>query len=409
MTWDSQQYIGSTILASDWNSMVSQGIDLPQDSGFYIYPNDNLTTYYAVNKDTNNVVFSDRCAGNVINQCIGATSATALITLGPYTYSIRSDGIHFGQKAIRLEGVTPGPTLVNYGTRICCVSTYQGYFIDGGAAGTSFSNPVVRGIHLDAYDSTWPAGGISFTNVSHAHIERVFIDDFFNPRACGIHFFGEHGQSCYYNVILNYCIRRCSIGIDFDSVVNANWIYGGHIAQGRTPPLNTTYVGMYFHGGNSNHICDVDIEAFGTVNAIGVWISTSSGANEFRGLRCEGNWRDIVIDAGGGTGDNRFIGGSSYSVITSYIPVVDNGNQPSYFVSRLGWKNDKWNYTTISNGGTIAVVNHTLDMLPKVVTATGSSSETADLYVTSITATQFTIVSNTPTTAIRTVYWRAMG
>jgi len=414
MAWDDVKVNGTTSEdAGDWNTLITTvkaalaGANLnPAGYGWYIYPYG--TSYAAVNKETSHIDFTSTCFGTVVNTCITSCPGnTPSIELGAYSYTISAQGINMGQKSLNIIGVTPCASLTNYGTRITCISNFPGFFITGGTIGASFEHPVIANIHFDGNDSTYPAGAIHLINVSHAMIQNVFIDDFFCNTARAFWFYGEHGQSCYYNTFQNYCIRRTAYGLDFDGIVNANWIYGGHITNSRVPSGSTTWAGFYFHGCGSNHVVDVDIEDMTATAEIGVWITSGNGWHEFRGLRCEDNYRDIVMGADG-DGANHFFGGSTYSTVSGYLPIVDNGAVKSIVIGRAGMENDKCGTATMASSGSAVTVTHGLYTTPAYVFVSPSSSDMVNLWVTSITATQFVIKSALDAESSRTIYWRAV-
>lgn len=62
---------------------------------------------------------------------------------------------------------------------------------------------------------------------------------------------------------------------------------------------------------------------------------------------------------------------------------------------------------TIANGTSTKTVNHKMNRIPSVIVVEGTDSETKSWWITSKTATQFTINLPAATTADRTVTWRA--
>jgi hypothetical protein len=95
-------------------------------------------------------------------------------------------------------------------------------------------------------------------------------------------------------------------------------------------------------------------------------------------------------------------GCSNYSVIgnnvqgnAEAIGLLDAGSQPKTIYGNVGFKTVNSGIATINSGETTVVVNHGLDVTPNLkdflLTRASPSAGSADLYVTNVTATQFTI------------------
>jgi len=73
----------------------------------------------------------------------------------------------------------------------------------------------------------------------------------------------------------------------------------------------------------------------------------------------------------------------------------------------IGYVTEKSGTATIPSGQTSVTVNHGLASTPTTVVVTGSTSDTADAYVSAKTSTTFTITVPGPVGGDRTVYWYA--
>jgi hypothetical protein len=63
---------------------------------------------------------------------------------------------------------------------------------------------------------------------------------------------------------------------------------------------------------------------------------------------------------------------------------------------------------SIPNGQSTVTIQHGLTATPTIILLTGTHSEVSSLWVTGVTATEFTINTASPVTADRSVYWLAI-
>lgn len=272
--------------------------------------------------------------------------------------------------------------------------------------GTQIKNLVVNG-----NGNSVALGGIEFRNINGGMIKNVFVNDFrdTSPRACGIKLWGDSGKSPYYNMVMNCFTRRCTDGLYIGFNTNATTVIGGGFTTD-TGSIETTGI----------HIVDADtcsflgcinLEALNNTNSKGVHIegpTRNCVSHKFFGTRFEGNYDDIVIDAGAGavsTGGNQFIGCSTSS--NANAVVTDAGEYDSYYHFSSGYVTEKGGAeANVADGGTIA---HGLASTPTYAIPVASvAGETASLTGKDATNLTIAIKKHDGTAGTnQTIYWKA--
>jgi hypothetical protein len=127
--------------------------------------------------------------------------------------------------------------------------------------------------------------------------------------------------------------------------------------------------------------------------------------HRFIAMRTEGNSIDTSIGASA-CNSNIFVACNFGGTVAKVIDDSPRWSRARFFAC-TGYITDNWGTTTISAGQTGIVVSHGLTTTPSFVTATGTSTDTTELYVTSITATTFKVTSAIDVESNRVVYWKA--
>jgi hypothetical protein len=357
----------------------------------------------AINNTTGNIEYSAVNSDVAINGAISELTNGGTLFYLPGSYICHAQ-VATGQKAITMLGTAGGlggtptaapVTRIRYHTDIGA-----DYLIKLGVDGDDTVGPQIRNMLIDVIDNTDCLGGIYMRNVSHAVIDNVMVDDVYNVATpgYGINLEMVGGSAAYYNIFQNLQLRRCTTGIRFGAIANANTIIGGQIT-GRSAVATT---GILIDGaGEIIVLGPCDMESHAHASGIGLHIVTT-GYNSFFGLRGEGNMKDVVIDAGGGTGNNTFVGCDFYSAVGGWIPVTDNGNGRSHYFGNSGYRTA--NRGTSTGTGAQQTIAHGLGITPDNVTITATATGTTETSLTA--ASDATNIYPTVTNA-KTYQWFA--
>lgn len=328
--------------------------------------------YKALNGLTGHVDYSNTDAYEVFTSCIGGLDYGGNIKIRPGLYNI-SDELDFGEKSILFDGSGCHKSLTETVTEFrfdTATHSNDKWFIKCGNATSGPEGIRISNIFFNGEDRVVdsPFGGILFRNIRNSKIEQCMFDDFYktSTRASAIKLYGDTGYGCYYNQISNCHTRRCTNGIELGTLANATMIMGG-VCTGRTSSVAT--YGIYGSGGNTNFVSGIDLENHAHTNGIGFYLADGSSWKCF-GLRFEGNYDDIVIDSGGGTGNHAFFGGSMASTINNIL--TDNGNAKSFYRFAQGFITmNRGVASSVADGGNIA---HGLSTTPTMAIVTPITS-----------------------------------
>ena len=375
--------------------------------------------YKAIDQNNGKVVISHTSADDVFNYCIGQIQNSGVLRLKSGLYKVDA-AIDTGEKSISIIGEGLGKTNLPYaypGTVIQdLTSAYADYILKMGGDGSSTCGMRIENLTINGRQHTNPLGAIKLNNCLNAIIENVHIVDFFNTTAdqgSGIYLYGD--VLCWQNQIRNCHIRRCHYGIMLKSICTGTVILGGR-TEGRAA---TETIGLYIDGASSAQILGgFNNESHAHSSGKAVYIK--SGHNHrFFGLKCEGNYNDITIDPGTGTGNNHFFSPHLASLVAGGTSIVNNGGLKSWFYNGPGLSIMNRGSASITNGvGTVAVTHNlyvpaagggNLKVVPttiKVLPTTAGEMAT----VGTIGDTTFTITvkkHDNTNGSNQTVYWEA--
>ncbi len=219
------------------------------------------------------------------------------------------------------------------------------YLIDVGNSVSITHGTVIKNMALDGRQQTDAYGAIRFLNVHHGTIENVMINDFYGAYpdyGMGINVTSTIGYGSYYNTFEHIFARRCTVGVRYGYIANANNFVSGQLTGRGT----TEAYGIVIHGGDTNWIGNVDHEHYKHTGSAATYIKTmgtGTDQNKFVGTRYEYNYNSIKIDGGGGSGDNMFMFCTVANSEPGGTAIIDNGNQKSHF---FGFKNDTVEFTS---------------------------------------------------------------
>jgi hypothetical protein len=181
---------------------------------------------------------------------------------------------------------------------------------------------------------------------------------------------------------------------------NHNLINGNILHKTR----DAASAGIYIVDGSYNNVCNNTIY---DVNAYGIAIMTIDGAG------CIENWlHGNLID----TVDGDVVGVTRSTDLNTIIEdnyfrgtplTIDDRGTGTILRRNTGYVTEKAGTAVILNGQTHVHVTHSMGAAPTKVTATGSTADTASLFVDTIGATEFIINAAGAVGGNRTVYWRA--
>lgn len=340
---------------------------------------------YVVYKDGTNIIGKDNATGKTIsnntdlgvvaNAIIADLTSGGLIQIMPGIYSLKTP-IITGTKSVRIEGGFFGGSQNPITTPVTeiYVETALGanYAITFGDATTPTTGQGCSNIIFDGHGITTHLGAIYCLNVDFAVFYNLYLQRFQKVGGYALNLEGTGASETSMQSFLNH-IRtyQCSCGVRLGHIANGATILGGRFI-GR---LSTETVGMLIED-----TCDTvtllgpDFETHSHANGIALHI-TSGGFHSSFGARFEGNMKDIVIDAGGGWGNNAFFGGDIHSVVGGHVAVTDNGDVKSRFVNVNGYITE--NRGTSTGTGAQQTIAHGLGVTPNVVfitpTATGAT------------------------------------
>jgi hypothetical protein len=137
------------------------------------------------------------------------------------------------------------------------------------------------------------------------------------------------------------------------------------------------------------------------------------GATDF-GIKTEsdygdiaGNWITATYGMAEWGGDYNIIHDNYFYNISAANTMPHGIPAHSKYYQNIGWITNLTGTATIASAGNSIVVTHGMNGTPTKVTATGTTADTAALYVDTIGATYFTIHSVELVAGNRTVYWNA--
>lgn len=115
------------------------------------------------------------------------------------------------------------------------------------------------------------------------------------------------------------------------------------------------------------------------------------------------NYPKYSIEEAGSAWQNTISNNVLVGFGTSAIHAVSN----TTIKDNIGFVTENYGTATIASGGTTKVVTHGLSATPIIVVVTGNTTDTAAIWITNITSTQFTINVGSAVGGDRTVYWYA--
>ena len=350
------------------------------------------STYYAKNGTTGEIEFSGTDAATVIQSAIDAAPLETTI--------VAKGDMHI-------------TSTINISRRVSLIidNLYIDSDVDGILVGTTDSSTLNLDTTLVKISGTaWFTDSYthSIIKLQHVRSARVDVGRIFvttgmaTGDSTGIHLYAD-GAGTYLNSIKFQEIGGIGTGIKLECTatsggfVHPNWFYGGWIWACDTGIKLTTENTASDKGLSTNSFYHIEIDG-ATKMTTGIY---NEGVDEKF-------WDIIFVDMGTQTRLNntagataKFIGGQ-ISGGTSYV--VNNGTLICESVKFFVTENS--GTATITSGSTSVTVNHGLAGTPTIVTVT-PSADLGDVWVDSITSTQFTIHCDSAPSSATTVYWYA--
>jgi hypothetical protein len=415
--------------------------------GYYVYKVGS--NYYAVNKGTSGITTSGSEFGSVVNACINTFTTTGEVELGPGEFVMTTVPIDIAGKSINLhgQGAGNGNLWTNWGTAIRCGSGFTDFCVKNTSSVNALQSIKISDIYFNGNGYHGPLGAIYLSdswngrivNCAFTSFRKNVLDDGGTINATAI-FLEErnHDVGCYYNIIDNPYMSSNTIGVRFGFNANANMILGGVIGgSGTAYAGGDIQYGVICDDAGTNVIYGTDICGFATTAGGGASVAFWSkyerygGSNaKLIGTRFEENNCHVKISSGGGYckfiacsfagtnihGTYTIEAGGGYNTFTDCVMditggVTDNntGLSKTIFTNCPGYKTFYKGAATFTSGSAAATVTHNLNVTPTTVVVSGTSSDTVNLWVTSINSSNFTIKSGIDVEGLRTVYWEAMG
>jgi parallel beta-helix repeat protein len=162
---------------------------------------------------------------------------------------------------------------------------------------------------------------------------------------------------------------------------------------------STLYHGLYIEG--SNYIIVTEFIGLNNTDT-GILIGNSDYVTVINSLLKGNKWGIYVSNAADyATVKNNDLRGNT-------IGALYNGGATGVVIKgNAGYVTENSGTATIPSGQTSVTVNHGLAGTPTLIIVTGTTSDTADAYVSAKTSTTFTITVPSPVSGNRIVYWYA--
>jgi hypothetical protein len=214
-------------------------------------------------------------------------------------------------------------------------------------------------------------------------------------------------------------------------IISSNFVGGGHNCIGiRVQNVKDTRISASTFdgtGGDSVFIaankCIITDNMFtgpgaqGTVAASGIHLEFNTHNNVVSNNSLEtsttaGTCRSLIREEStGGSGDNIIEGNSLFLNSACTVAALESGGTNTIVRNNIGWKTEASGTATVANGTTTIVVTHGLSATPSIndisVTPTNNMGTAAKYWVSTVTATQFTInVDANPGATTATFVWK---
>ena len=404
------------------------------------------TTIYARNGTTGAIDYSGTNAASVINSALSALTSGGKIFLKAATYEIGTT--IYLKDFITLSGENHYATVLKATAAITVLDTpftggyvnqyivIENLMVDGnGIATKGIHFPVWRGRIRNVEVRSVAGDSIHIEGNVNSAIENVIEDvvtqnvGMTTAGSAGIRL----GTKATDNIIRRHIARDSDYGVYVGAAgniitnshyygLNKNCIYiapveyvqivnnyiegsGEHcifVAAGQHKSLliadnvftgehyvNNTYDAIYFDGASGNWALG------GTVIGNVLYRSSSIVSRYFINL----NYPARMEVTDNKIYESADVGTAMINIANSQGNLIIKNNQ--------GFVTENSGTATIPSGQTSVTVNHGLAGTPTVVIITGSTSDTADAYVSAKTSTTFTITVPSPVGGDRTVYWYA--
>jgi len=206
------------------------------------------------------------------------------------------------------------------------------------------------------------------------------------------------GTTCTGTVISNCYIQDC-IGNQMIDVGGSDVTINNCFLQGNA----TVNKGISLHYGNNHRVANCTLKDFTKAANNGIALGVhGTGGHKIINNIISGSTFGIWME---GPTVKNYLVSNLFTGNTTDIKIISG--EFDYFMND-GYVTEKSGTATISNGTSSVVVTHDLAGTPTNVRVSGTHSEVANLYVDSVTSTQFTIhAKDGNVTADRTVYWYA--
>jgi hypothetical protein len=137
---------------------------------------------------------------------------------------------------------------------------------------------------------------------------------------------------------------------------------------------------------------------------VGNSLETSANANKCRSL--------IREESTGGSGQNLILGNSLVQNAAPTVALLESAGTGTIVRDNIGWLTEASGTATVANGSTTVVVTHGLSITPTLrdisITPTNSLGNATKFWISTLTATQFTInVNADPGVTTATFAWQA--
>ena len=319
------------------------------------------------------------------------------VHLKPGIYDCTATGLAINYSNVILEGEGRGSTIIRTNSGVPTITI-------GDNAARKYSD-IIRDLMVWGRSYTVDSSGIRLNGCTMVILSNVNITGYKKGLYIDTSsFYG--GANGYYEVYIESC--QWSVYQDGTLQHNANTFSGIHvIAPGASVSGS---IGIYHNYGNSNSFLNCSIDSAETGVKLPRHANGEGQKSWFYGLREEAcNYGVDFVAADGGGWRNRFYGG----VVAGYSGAVINNveSNANIFYSTWGYWDVNRGSATIGITSTSVVVTHGCPHNPDAseinVTLTNlPTNDIGDVYVTTITSSNFTInCRNTPGAATAVFKW----
>jgi len=422
-------------MSTKWTERINPDL-MKREASYIIYKEDN--TIYALNGTTGKVDYSGTNAATVIQSAISALTNGGKIFLKAATYSLSSD-ISLGDNIVLCgEGVST--ELQCNGGRFSTSSKskilIKDLYINGLNLAKSLlrfvscSEVIIENVKIRSAATSAGATQILLEDVDEARVLNCFFD------MGGVSSYGIKTDAGSTNLVIKNNIFKISVNSYNPIAIYGDaqrWIVDSNVVHCTAGSPHTGIASSCsYYGVISNNI----VKGFTATDEGGIEVEykSSHGNNQSHDVIVIGNLvsncnMGIYVRNVDGTSDKNpyevlIVGNRAHSCsvgikveagnritvqdndVYGCTTTISNSGTDSIIRHNKGFATENSGTATITSGSSSVTVNHELAGTPTVVTVT-PSADIGDVWVDTLTSTQFTIHCDSAPGSDTTVYWYA--